>query len=323
MARKRYRGGSWAHLNMLRRGVRNSLGAAPVEAVTGPPAADGWDVGVDGANATASYTDGTGGSGGTGLVPILDVIDVTSRRLSGIDFSPDGLICVVCSYSGEVATFTLSTAYDVSTASLLGTALTGQTLATNVHFNEDGTHVTFMRSTDILSILPVATAYTIDGDTVSVDTLTKTELMGYSSSHDPIHTMAQDGTGVWSYGRIDVTTHTIVWTPLGTAYDFGTPGTPVSSNVDYTNIVSTPVDGGIIASSDGKTIQMFSGAAAQTMQNFELAVGFTPDGTEVNTSSSDLDITQNFDMASWSKDYERLFVWNGPFTPVLYEFALV
>ena len=278
------------------------------------PDADGWDIGTDGANVLATYTDGSGGVNGTGIAPILDDIDNASRRCHHIDFSPDGLKMVVVSYSANIATYDLTVAYDPSTATPSG-KLAGATLPAQCHFNEDGTYLSWQQSNDIMKIMALSTPYTISiGDTPSVDTLSETELMGYTSSSDNFHILHPDGTGVWGFGRVSVTDFTIVWTPLDTPYDFSTPGTPVISVTNETLLAAGAISGGLAVNTDGTEVQFFAGTYTDSMHNFTMGAAFDPTNA-VRTASEEVNITTDFTTAAWSKDLTLLFMTTGPNAP--------
>lgn len=281
------------------------------------PTASGYNM-----TATLQLTDGTGGAGGTGLDPILDVIDSVSRRLTGLDFSPDGLNCVCCAYSGIIASFSLSTAFDLSTATQTGSNITGVTLANNVRFNDDGTYITYLETGDQMRIRSLATAYTVAStDTADAATITKAE-MGCVGSNDPIAAMAVDGTGIWVYGTADSgTTFTLKWVPLSTAYDFSTNGTVVESTTSHGNLHNGPTASSIIGARDGKAVFLFAGTHPENLNKFVLSTAFDPD-TETYTTSSEWDIAQAYSMMVWNVDMTQAHAWNAIFVTAFDSFNL-
>ena len=237
-------------------------GYIPVYAAAGSlggasfPAASGWNYGTDGDGATYVLTDGTGGAGTTGLEPVLDVISNTNRRLTGADFSEDGLTMLACSLDGNIATFSLTTAFDPSTATQTGSSHTGHTTCTGIRFNEDGTYVTWLQAVDRFYIMPLATAYVVEStDTPSATSIPKLTLIGYSNSHDPIHAMNKDGTGIWTYGVTAAGVYNLAYMPLSTPYDFSSTGTlVVNTTTSHGNIVTTPWGGSLWVQSDGLAV---------------------------------------------------------------------
>ena len=309
------------------RGIMRNL-ARPMDASKVPdaggaqmPAADGWDIGVDGANSLLTLTDanpGGGGANNTGLDPILDVIDNASRRLTGLDFSPDGMNCVACSQSGIIASFSLSTAWDLSTATQTGSSVTGVTLANNVRFNEDGTRITYLGASDLFRIRPLATPYQVaSSDSESVNTISKAE-MGCSGSNDPIACMALDGSGIWVYGTNTGATSAakLIWVPLGTDYDFSTPGTPVLATAVQGNIHSSPFSSSIYADIAGEDVMLLAGVDPERIFRWDLSVAFDPD-SQVSTNSNDINVTQNYDMMAVARDFSRIIVWDAVFVTQL------
>lgn len=109
---------NWAKINLLHRGVRNSLGggSAP-EPSDDLPAADGWTL-------NRTYTDG--GAAGLDIAAILDIIDAGGREVDAIGFNADGTTayCGAAGAQGPLASFALSVPFDLSTAVRTGTNCT-------------------------------------------------------------------------------------------------------------------------------------------------------------------------------------------------------
>jgi len=274
---------------------------------------DGYDIGADGANAIYNYTDGSGGNGGTGLTPILDVISNTNRRFGGCSVSPDGTKAVALSYDGIIASFELSTPYDLSTATQTGTSKPSLgTLCSAPMFTGAGNYVTYHASNDTFYLLALATPYEVASTDTVTSSATEAQIMGYSASTDPIHTLSEDGTGIWSYGRVDVSTYTLTWTPLSVAYDLTSYGTVEHNSTNYTNVPGGPSGGSMIAQDDGTRIHIFDGGTSDAMQQFDVAA-FDPASGNTRTEDTSFDITQDSVIASWSKDFSHVYL-SGAFT---------
>lgn len=309
--------------NQRRRRLLESAGATTANF----PAAADWNFGTDGDAALYSLTDGSGGVGGTGLDPFLDVISPIDRRCTGLDFSDDGTACIGIAYDGILASFSLSTAYDLSTAVQTGSSKTGLTLGTNCRFSENGDYVTWMAATDTLYIAPLATNWVVQStDTTSAATLTKTELMGYSASHDPLHCMHPDGTGVWSYGQVSAGVYTLVWMPLSTPYDFSTNGTPVDDATNYTNIASTPASGSLHANEDGTKVVLFGATVPESYVEIDLTTAFDPSAGITFTQNTEIlgsDQTQGYEQLAFSRDLQTLFSYDNLAMTVLKKWGQV
>ena len=316
MARKRYRGGSWAHLHMLRRGIRNAA-ANPAGGPAAPvfPDASGWNYGTDGDGATYVLTDGTGGDGGTGLAPVLDVISNTNRRLTGADFSEDGLAMVACSLDGIFATFALTTAFDPSTATQTGSSHTGHTTCTGVRFNEDGTYVTWLQAVDRFYIMPLATPYVVESTDTPTGNIAKLTLIGYSNSHDPIHAMNQDGTGIWTYGVTAAGIHNFAYMPLSTPYDFTSTGTlVVNTATGHGNIITTPWGGSLWVQADGLAVTLHGNGVPEIYATVTMNVANDPtdetgDYSWVEDTSLG-DMTQTWEQSVFSVDRQIMFTYD-------------
>jgi len=319
MARKRYRGGSWAHLHMLRRGIRNA--AANPDGAAAPvfpsPSSSAWNYGTDGDGATYVLTDGTGGDGGTGLAPVFNVISNANRRLTGMDFGADGLTLIASSSDGTFATFSLTTAFDPSTASQTGTTHTGHTSASNVRFNEDGTYVTWQQAIDRIYIMPLATAYVVETtDTPSATSLHKLDLMGYSNNHDPVMTMNQDGTGVWAYGVTALSTFNLSYLPLSTPYDFSSKGTVVSNTTtNRANEISIPWGGSLWIQADGLGVTIHGNSVPEPYITVTMNAANDP-SDETGDYSWDEDpslgaMTQTWEQSIFSVDRQIMFTYDN------------
>jgi len=279
------------------------------------PAASGWNYGTDGDGATYVLTDGTGGDGGTGLEPMLDVISNTNRRLTGLDFGADGLTMVACSLDGNIATFSLTTAFDPSTATQTGTTHTGHTTCTGVRFNEDGTYVTWLQAVDRFYIMPLATAYVVETTDTPTGNIPKLTLIGYSNSHDPIHAMNQDGTGIWTYGVTAAGIHNFAYMPLSTPYDFTSTGTlVVNTATGHGNIVTTPWGGSLWVQSDGLAVTLHGNGVPElyvtaTLNTANDPTDETGDYSWVEDTSLG-DMTQTWEQSVFSVDRTIMFTYD-------------
>jgi hypothetical protein len=286
------------------------------------PAPDAWNFGTDGDGATWALTATSGGDGGTGLTPILDVISNTNRRFTGIDFNDDGTACVAVSYDGNIASFALSTAYDLSTATQTGsTSTVGGILASNVRFSETGEYITWNNYADQLHIMPLATAWVVAStDTKGSEILTKTELQGYTSSFDPNPIMVPDGTGVWTAGLGAVAKETIIYVPLSTPYDFSTNGTPVVDTLTDYGPFGSPTTSSLWCQPDGLKLIYFQ-ALSNPDQYQEWSLTTANDASSGVTRTTDTTLgsqTQTWGHIAFSRDLQIMFSYN-PVTPTSYK----
>lgn len=273
----------------------------------------GYDIGTDGANVLWSLTDGTGGTGGTGLKPILDVISPVNRRFGGCSVSPDGTACVATSYDNILASFALSTPYDLSTATQTGSSKTGLSLLSGTpQFAGAGAYVTYAGASDSLHCITLATPYVVESTDTTQTSATEVQIMGYGSSADNVYHLAENGTGIWAYGRVDVSTYTLVWNPLSTPYDLTTFGTPEHNSTNYTAVPSGPSQGVIIASPDGTRLHAFAGSGADKLIQYDVAA-FDPASGNTRTEDTSVDITTDYANCSWSTDFSHIYI-SGSFT---------
>ena len=272
------------------------------------------------AGPVAQYTDANPGGGGandSGLDPILDVIDSTSRRLTGLDFSPDGTKVVACSYSGIIATFSLSTAWDISTASQTGTSITGVTLANNVRFVDNGNKIVYIRATDTMATRDLATQWQVaNTDAENSAVMSKSEWGKGAQSYDGPWSVTNDG--LYAYGLVrDATTpnhYFFLIAPLNTAFDFDDRGTITEYSFGTTSVAASTTSGTVHLSESGERATIFGvDGSAEAIHSIVMSTPFDAGTGTLVPPNPMPNVATNYDMCAFSPDLRRIFAWNAIF----------
>ena len=161
-----------------------------------------------------------------------------------IRFKPDGTKMYVCgsSTNAKISEYTLSTAWDISTASYT-TTINLSTQGSNpkgFDFNDDGTRlITVVDSGDSMYQYTLSTAYNVstasyDNVTLNVSSQNSTPVsLVFKSDGSKIYIVGTSGTAnVYQYSSTKATTATITWPTSIKWTDGSAPDTPSASQTD-------------------------------------------------------------------------------------------
>lgn len=202
---------------------------------------------------------------------------------TAVTFKPDGTkMYVTDQVSDEIHQYTLSTAWDVSTASYDSKKLTttaGQTLLNAVNISSDGTKViTCDDTTNSLHMYRLTTAWEIDtgidtGVSLSVSSQDGSVLGAYMSEAGFVYMVGATNDTIYQYvlGGVDISSGTVA-----RGLDFNSDGTAFyivdgGADVVYQSALSTPYD--ISTASPNGSYTLGVGAF--------INIRFKPDGTKM------------------------------------------
>lgn len=176
----------------------------------------------------------------------------------GIVFNQLGSRLFVIGATGEINTFRLTLAYDLSTASFVQVAntLTDDSAPRDIAFNDAGTKLYILGETnDQVTEYALSTAFD-----PSTATLTDNVSLGTSITSPQGFGFSQDGS---TFFVIDAGQDRLFQFDLSTAYDVST-ATAKSINVSVSSSLTTPT--GLHLSNDGRTILLSGSTADQIFQ---------------------------------------------------------
>ena len=182
----------------------------------------------------------------------------------GLSFSSDGTKMYVCgSQQDTVFQYTLSTAWDVSTASYASKSYpSGQTTGTtNVAFNNDGTKM-YISGWDVDQIFQYTLSTAWDVSTASYDS--KSLSVGSQEANIRDFTFWNNGTTILITGNTDDTVYEYT---LSTAYDVST-GSYSGNSFSYTGQDGNGT--GVMANPDGSSVYV-SGTSTDTVYQYSTA----------------------------------------------------
>jgi hypothetical protein len=182
----------------------------------------------------------------------------------GLSFSSDGTKMYVCgSQEDTVFQYTLSTAWDVSTASYASKSYpSGQTTGTtNVAFNNDGTKM-YISGWDVDQIFQYTLSTAWDVSTASYDS--KSLSVGSQEANIRDFTFWNNGTTILITGNTDDTVYEYT---LSTAYDVST-GSYSGNSFSYTGQDGNGT--GVMANPDGSSVYV-SGTSTDTVYQYSTA----------------------------------------------------
>jgi hypothetical protein len=152
---------------------------------------------------------------------------------------------------GGVKSMSLSTPWDLSTATQTGTTQSMTNPWPSARFINDGAYYTVVRATDTFEIWPCANPYEINQTDVSGGTVTKADTTLTASTDGPYFCL-DAGTVVYYLGsQTGTNLRHISRIPLGTPYDFDTVGTVAIQNV-HTPITSFNTNANLHVTEDEK-----------------------------------------------------------------------
>jgi hypothetical protein len=199
---------------------------------------------------------------------------VSSQEVNptALDLSPDGTVMIVTGETSDSFQFyTLSTAFDVSTASHAGSVSTGHSRANGARFGDSGNQVYAVdRIQGTVRSIPLSTAY----DYSSAGTATASTLLGTLSSNANTASLGlafkTDGTKMYTIQN-------------GTVYEYGLSTAWDISTLSYTTSFSTISQDGnsqeIDFSSDG-TKMFYLGGTSNIIYQYDLSTAW-----DVSTAS--------------------------------------
>jgi len=175
-------------------------------------------------------------------------VQVQETVPTGIDFSADGTkMYIVGSVNDTVHQYTLSTAWDVTTASLINSFSVGtQTNSPqSVRFADSGTKMYLIDQTSVVYQYTLSTAYNLSTASYASLSFALSTVGGYETNSTGFY-IKPDGTRFFMVG----TTYDYVWSlNIGTAYNISTSSFSTTDNYRLGTNDSTPV--GIKFSNNG------------------------------------------------------------------------
>ena len=322
---RKFRGGSWAHLNLLRRGVRNSLSAGggesgPVTVGGGTIVSDDVPTLSDGMyTLSKTYTNG----GGAGL-DIAAIVAAFSTTMHSFAFLDEGRRMMVVSTGGvKNQSMTLSTGYDLSTATLTGAAYSGS-IPVGVHGfyeNEAGNESYYGVQTnfDDFQFRQNSTQYESENK-VPDSTITKTTMGGDST--DGLIGMCPTGNYVWALQDRPTDQSTVICRALATQWDVtsGSSNDEGSIEADWATLPAMQLNGTLWMSGDGKTLLAWD--SSSKIYRMDMATAWTPSAGVTVTSCTPTGVTVGHKCV-WSPDLQKMWSFNRNSSGTIYEWDLV
>lgn len=141
---------------------------------------------------TSDWTDG----GANDLNPLVD--GQTYNITGGIDMSPDGTHIVLCEdWNDNQRSYTMSTAFDFSTAVIDGTKSGVDTQPQNIRWCDEGNKYTFtLGSANQIAVYATSTAYECDTTDSELSRAAFTEF-GHGTGVNPVGAFVPDGTSFY------------------------------------------------------------------------------------------------------------------------------
>ncbi len=258
---------------------------------------------VDAYTATGvEYNDG--GTGGAGDISTID--DALGSEIYGFDFNDDGTVVFVCSWgnSNTHASFTLSTPYDLSTATQSGSTETQFINFTGMRMADDGTHYGYFNAgSDKADAHALTTPFVIVGTDVLTSSILDTEI-GSNDSTD--YAMGMSGDGLYVAGLVEISNvKHLGMAIMNTAWDFDDVASFATVNV-ATEMAA--VGGGATFQQNcyvvngGGTVLFFNNG---TLYKIDLTTPGDPSGGVTVTSQA-----YDNNLCAFSRDLTRMWTIN-------------